>query len=1009
MSLFGSGLSAAVALRARILDRIGAEEEWTRTSEELSLIVWMSGPVATYFRVDHGAGDTPDLGILRIWTPVGAIGDLEAAWWQCDRLNRTATTSRWAVVPNSLDAPVLGATCAFVVGPHNVDALEGLALWCVREQVAVATAAVADGIASLVGPGGTGDPGEFQDAGAGRAGGTGAAPYGWGPFPGWELRRDEHEAVRHYEQYISPGRDASSVPLAEALLEAFGTLHDQMRKEGTGVWGRWKDAPVLTCEMPMSWDWYPGGRIAMTDEKAPPTALVDVSVDDHPRAGNGLRISLRLPWPPGPQALTELGLMNTLDMVVRGATHTIGAWSLEQRPAGEEDTRLSKALVPAYLYSVYLPAALADPALAGQDLDLPAIMREILLTLARQALLFLCRLGEPRAREDDSPYVGLAARAGDVPAHGLAWGETGEGGNPGALLLDHLYARCVGDGTDWADTRPDGFTWWPCEQAQHITSIPDDPASPRDGSVIRIATEVRNGVPVTAEAMAVIAGLNAELGRSVLVLGADGRLFLGCHLALADQGPWMRTWAHALASDQYATARDLLPRLDALGVPGEAGDLRAPVLRAAAGYRRTARHPGGAASPDPPRAHPAGAAARHGRPGDPAASGHGSRRRCGLHLAPVAPGHHPACLPGHPGLGQAGRHRIRARLGRAQPRAGGRRHRGQGPVVQRPERRPAGQPRHGRPARDRRLGPHPGRGVLPDHLAAAVHGHRPVQRGGAPLLGDHQGAVVTALRGSGPDAVTSQPLTPARLAAGLEELLESFGKVLEHPASYKWAVETQDAGVVVTMSGTLEDGGAGDAVPGAELAEADGAAFRTVVQVPVTGNRAELGLVYAAFLGKSLTRVQTPASYDLIPGEVARWSFTGGQVRRMVRQLTREGLISWPDGEPAGLFDAGPGQGRLTIGVTNPDRVYESAVLQVAGIVDAAALPSLPRGQARDIDLLGTWRQRDDGIAYEVTIPPAGQVWGTDRAATETLTWIARHVIRHVQAAIQSIQQGAPR
>ena len=89
--------------------------------------------------------------------------------------------------------------------------------------------------------------------------------------------------------------------------------------------------------------------------------------------------------------------------------------------------------------------------------------------------------------------------------------------------------------------------------------------------------------------------------------------------------------------------------------------------------------------------------------------------------------------------------------------------------------------------------------------------------------------------------------------------------------------------------------------------------------------------------------------------------------------------------------------------------MYESAVLQVAGIVDAAALPSLPRGQARDIDLLGTWRQRDDGIAYEVTIPPAGQVWGTDRAATETLTWIARHVIRHVQAAIQSIQQGAPR
>ena len=889
-----------------------------------------------------------------------------------------------------------------------MDALEGLALWCVREQVAVATAAVADGIASLVGPGGTGDPGEFQDAGAGRAGGTGAAPYGWGPFPGWELRRDEHEAVRHYEQYISPGRDASSVPLAEALLEAFGTLHDQMRKEGTGVWGRWKDAPVLTCEMPMSWDWYPGGRIAMTDEKAPPTALVDVSVDDHPRAGNGLRISLRLPWPPGPQALTELGLMNTLDMVVRGATHTIGAWSLEQRPAARKTPGCLKRWCLHTSTRSTSRRPWRTPALAGQDLDLPAIMREILLTLARQALLFLRMPAEPRAREDDSPYVGLAARAGDAPAHGLAWGETGEGGNPGALLLDHLYARCVGDGTDWADTRPDGFTWWPCEQAQHITSIPDDPASPRDGSVIRITTEVRNGVPVTAEAMAVIAGLNAEFGRSVLVLGADGRLFLGCHLALADQGPWMRPWAHALASDQYATARDLLPRLDALGVPGE------PAISA---------HPFSGPRPDTGEL-----------PGIPEALQAPTRpaltplvlllatadQEILPHQATVHddgvdftwhPSHPGITLPAYPVI------RVSARPGDT----------GSGPgwVVRSHVPVAGDTAARARWCNDQNAalldspgttGLHVtgGWGLTLDGKCCLTTWLPPFMVTGQSsevelLLGDHQGAVVTALRGSGPDAVTSQPLTPARLAAGLEELLESFGKVLEHPASYKWAVETQDAGVVVTMSGTLEDGGAGDAVPGAELAEADGAAFRTVVQVPVTGNRAELGLVYAAFLGKSLTRVQTPASYDLIPGEVARWSFTGGQVRRMVRQLTREGLISWPDGEPAGLFDAGPGQGRLTIGVTNPDRVYESAVLQVAGIVDAAALPSLPRGQARDIDLLGTWRQRDDGIAYEVTIPPAGQVWGTDRAATETLTWIARHVIRHVQAAIQSIQQGAPR
>ena len=207
-------------------------------------------------------------------------------------------------------------------------------------------------------------------------------------------------------------------------------------------------------------------------------------------------------------------------------------------------------------------------------------------------------------------------------------------------------------------------------------------------------------------------------------------------------------------------------------------------------------------------------------------------------------------------------------------------------------------------------------------------------------------------------------------------------------------------GIVVTLSGTAEDGGADGDAPGTELAEADGAAFRTVLQIPVTCNRAELGLLYAAFLGQSVTRVQTPASYDLVPGELARWSFTGEQIDSMIWRLTREGLIDWPDGEEAGYFDAGQVQGKLTITYLNPDRLYGSAPLRVTGIVDVAALPSLPRGEARDIDLLGTWRQHEDGIAYEVTIPPAGLVWGADRTVAKTLTWIGRHVIRHVQASI---------
>ena len=36
-------------------------------------------------------------------------------------------------------------SCAFVVGPHNQDTMESFALWCVREQIARATAMLQSG------------------------------------------------------------------------------------------------------------------------------------------------------------------------------------------------------------------------------------------------------------------------------------------------------------------------------------------------------------------------------------------------------------------------------------------------------------------------------------------------------------------------------------------------------------------------------------------------------------------------------------------------------------------------------------------------------------------------------------------------------------------------------------------------------------------------------------------------------------------------------------------------
>ena len=617
---------------------------------------------------------------------------------------------------------------------------------------------------------------------------TDAEPYGWGPYPDMDLRQDEHEVVLHYEQCIDPGRDASSVPLAHALLEAFDTLRDQMRGEGTGVWGSWKDVPVLTSETPLSWERYPDDFIGQFDEKAPPTAVVDASLDDHPRAGNGLRISVRIPWRPVPQALRALAQMNILDLDVQGATHTIGAWSLEERPAGEEEATAPRdGTVPGYVYSVYLPAALADPALAGQDLDLPAIMREIMLTMVRQALLFR-RLLRPdlRAWEDDHPYLGLAARTGDASSAPPGLGRDRRRPQPRrAAARPPLRRGASATTTDWANTRPDGFTWWPYEQAQHITSVPHDPDSP-SSTVLRIATEVRKAVPVTPEALAVIAGLNAELGRSLLLLDPDGRLCLACHLAVADEGPWMSRWAHALAVDQYSTARDLLPRLDApdpLGEPAISAHLFSgprPDTGELFGIREALY------APLAEQTRPALttqvallATAGQGFPphrvtvrddGGVDFTWHPSQGDVDL---PADPAIRVSASPGDTGSGPGWV--VRSYL----------------PVTGDIATKARWCNDHNADLLD---GPDTttlhvtgGWGLTLDEECCLTTWLSPFMVTGESdqmqrlldLLRDHQAAVLTALLSSGPDAVSSEPLTPTLLAAGLQEVLEAFGKTLE--------------------------------------------------------------------------------------------------------------------------------------------------------------------------------------------------------------------------------------
>jgi hypothetical protein len=159
---------------------------------------------------------------------------------------------------------------------------------------------------------------------------------------------------------------------------------------------------------------------------------------------------------------------------------------------------------------------------------------------------------------------------------------------------------------------------------------------------------------------------------------------------------------------------------------------------------------------------------------------------------------------------------------------------------------------------------------------------------------------LTALRDE-PNAVTGTPLTAGHLARGLESVLASFGQVMEYAPDYRWCVQAEETDVVVVLTGTIASGA--DSVA---LAEVDGSEYRTHLPIPLAANRAELGLLYAAFHGQSVTRVPS-GSHELVPGELADWHFTWQHLDKGLGRLVDEGLLQWEKDERAFLFDAGPG------------------------------------------------------------------------------------------------------
>ena len=994
---FGGGRAAAAALRARLLALLGAEPDWLIGGHDSRQVIWNSGVATTLFEVADAADGTPDLGVLRVITPVTSARNGNAARDLCLQLNAATGLTCWLVAREPDGAghryDEVQASCAFVVGPHSQDTLESLALWCVREQIAVATGHILSG--------------DLARASGGRH-------MRYEGFPGGDDRPDLHLVTSFLEQVVQPGAALPELAdtLAEGLLAAFRDLREAMFEEDIAAWYTMHDRVPLTFESPFSWDSYPRSvvthsRISDDDpEDKPSTALVESAVTEHPEFGAGLRVAVHVPRDPRGHAGRAVNDLNLLDAQVPGSSHSLGGWTISDIVEPTSDDTAPGC-------EIFLPAAFASSVEY-----LPAALREILLTLARQALLarrVLLPAGQ-RVADDRADGIGLAVAADPFETrvrgpHGLAWGETGEGRNPAARVLDQIYDRCVGPDADWADVRPDGFTWWPYQQCQDVTATLLSSASGvSQGVCVRIATQVRRGVPATPQVLQAVAELNAELGQSALVLRADGLLILACRLYVHEGiDHWANKWAQMLAAEQFITARDVSARLAGLLPSGTAGEEAVSAhpfsgLRSVPDELFTIRESSLIGWADGVRAGLTRLVPLLGvgRPYPLPVSMSVTDAEGGLEFT-WRPSQAYAELPADPVI------RVSVKRGDV----------GSGPGwLIRSVMPVAGDTEHrARWCNDQNLALLGDRGDSDD--GTVVGGWGLTQEGDCCLttwlspyfvpddimtasglvgniLNYHSSVVLPAIRtelASNPGGASTHPLVPEEFADELSSVLAAFSSLLEYPPDFRWTVEPGEADVTVTLTGPA---GGTESVT---LAEAADSGLRTVVRVPLARNRAALGMLFAAFLGRSSTRVRSFKD-DLIPGEYAGWNFTGRQVDEGFGVLDDEGLLSWVKDRREFTFETDPAPAFLKVERLEGFRPHGGVALRLT-----ATVPGLPSadGMAEggsDAGVLGTWSRGPHDLSYEVTIPPVGVLLGSDFAIRELVTWTARHIITRVQQAL---------
>ena len=131
---------------------------------------------------------------------------------------------------------------------------------------------------------------------------------------------------------------------------------------------------------------------------------------------------------------------------------------------------------------------------------------------------------------------------------------------------------------------------------------------------------------------------------------------------------------------------------------------------------------------------------------------------------------------------------------------------------------------------------------------------------------------------------------------------------------------------------------------------------RSILHIPLTGNRIELGLVYAALLSQSLTRLPTWINDGkvLLPGENPSWSITDQQVSIMLARLEDEGELQYDD-ETGWMFEVGAAQAQFEIARLDPEQ-RQGRYLSLARLAGIIGDPSGEAGvvgiENHDLDVL---------------------------------------------------------